>query len=341
MPQLATFIGESHRPEINGGRLDKNHISRFLLNYVELDLLKNMDVKTIVFGPKKDKVLLNLEYAINNSEPILILYYEDIHKRWSYVQTNKECYFLYKKNENEQYKVLPRCLYIRGCQIDPGDSYWLIIGEFYNFVDTWDGKVVCSPSAQNNNESKLYQLTHSLTACSKNYKNISIGTSYVVKGETVFDQLVKNKSYIVKSLSSIRSIVVDDSEFNRWNQESLNNLPVLFQEKAEGNDLRVHVVNGKVYGKYSTEKSQVDYRYDNKFWSLKEFNNFSTELKTFCLDVAAYEKNPLIGIDFIKNGDSYVVLEANPSPGWSAYHECNGVENDPFVDDLLLEFNNV
>ena len=44
-----------------------------------------------------------------------------------------------------------------------------------------------------------------------------------------------------------------------------------------------------------------------------------------------------MGIDFIKSENGYVVLEANPSPGWSAYHECNGIEIDAFMKDLLEE----
>jgi len=44
-----------------------------------------------------------------------------------------------------------------------------------------------------------------------------------------------------------------------------------------------------------------------------------------------------MGIDLIQSGNLYVVLEANPSPGWSAYPESNGIENDSFMDDLLEE----
>lgn len=341
MLELASFITESHRPEINGGRLDKKHISKFVLDYSTISEMNEIEVCTLVFGPKKDKVLLNLEYAISNDDRILVFYYEDIHKRWSYVQTNTESYFLYKKNEIEQYKIKSNCLYIRGCQVDVDDENWLILGEFYNFVDTWDGKVVCGPKAQNNNESKLYQLNSSLRASCKNKASISIGKSYVIKGQKFFKQLPKNKSYIVKSLSGIRSIVVDEKDFLNWEQSNLDNLPVLFQEKIDGNDLRVHVVNGNLYGKFSAKKQHVDYRYDNQFWFLEDFNEFSDELHKFCIDVTIHEENPLMGIDFIKTANNYVVLEANPSPGWSAYHECNGIESDAFISDLLMELKNV
>ncbi|CAM3718574.1 Hypothetical protein with RimK-like ATP-grasp domain [Legionella longbeachae NSW150] len=339
MSQLKSFIETSHRPEIIGGRLDRTHQTKFILDYSNSTNSNVLTVNSIAFGPKQDKVLLNLEQAIRNEDGILIFYYEDLHKRWSFVQTNHESYFIYKKNDLEQYRIKPNTLYIRGCQVDVNDEFWVLLGEFYNFVDCWEGKVVCAPKKQNNNESKLYQLSTSLKASSRD-RNISIGKSNVLKGERALEHLSNNKSYIVKSLSGIRSIVVDDKEFKTWHLASINNLPVLFQEKVSGRDLRVHIVNGNVYGKLSLTKDEVDYRYDCNFFSLQDFHDFSDELKQFCIDVTQYEDNPLMGIDFIKTDSGYVVLEANPSPGWSAYHECNGIENDPFINDLLMELKN-
>ncbi|WP_133131364.1 ATP-grasp domain-containing protein [Legionella yabuuchiae] len=337
MSQLATFISSSHRPEINGGRLDKSHQPFVEIDYSNVKDMPDLFVNTIAFGPKKDKVLLNLEHAIDEKDKILVFYYEDLHKKWTYIQNNSESYFIYRKNDIEQFKIHPRNLYIRGCQIDRADPYWMMMGEFYNFVDTWEGRVICAPKQQHNNESKLYQLNSSLREASKHHDNISIGKSYVIKGKNGLANLPSNKSYIVKSLSGIRSIVVDDADFFSWKQASLSNIPTLFQEKVKGNDLRVHVVNKKVYGKLSLEKVSVDYRYDDNFFSLIDFKEFSDELKAFCFAVTENEENTLMGIDFIKSDSGYVVLEANPSPGWSAYHESNGIENDSFMDDLLKE----
>lgn len=339
MSQLKSFIDANHRPEIVGGRLDKTHKTKFLLDYSNSAYLDELVVNAIAFGPKQDKVLLNLEQAIRSEDQILVFYYEDLHNRWSFVQTPTESYFIFKKNDIEQYKIKANSLYIRGCQIDREDEYWVLVGEFYNFVDCWDGKIICAPKKQNNNESKLYQLNTSLKDASKD-TNISIGKSYVIKGTNAFEYLSNDKSYIVKSLSGIRSIVVDDKEFKKWPQSSINNLPVLIQEKISGNDLRVHVVNSNVYGKLSLTKEVVDYRYDANFFALQDFHDFSDELKQFCIAVTEYEDNPLMGIDFIKSDTGYVVLEANPSPGWSAYHECNGIENNPFINDLLIELKN-
>lgn len=337
MPQLETFISSSHRPEISGGRLDKSHKPLVEIDYSIVSNMPDISINTIAFGPKQDKVLLSLEHAIDEADNILIFYYEDLHKKWTYVQNNSESYFIYRKNDVEQLKIHPGNLYIRGCQIDRGDPYWRMLGEFFNFVDTWEGRVICAPKQQHNNESKLYQLNSSLKKASNQYDTISIGKSYVIKGQDGLAKLANNKRYIVKSLSGIRSIVVDNSDFTSWNQANLSNLPTLFQEKAEGNDLRVHVIKDKVYGKLSLEKTGVDYRYDDNFFSLVDYEDFTDDLKSFCLAVTENEENSLMGIDFIKSENGYVVLEANPSPGWSAYHECKGIEIDAFMKDLLEE----
>src|SRR5579872_5122978 len=127
MRELSTFITPKFRPDVVGGRLDKNHHTRFSLttenNEQESPTLM---VNAICFGPKKDNVLMTLEHALNKADDILTFYYEDMHIRWTYVNTNKESYFLYQKNDVEHSKVKPKYLYIRGCYVDPDDKYWLL-----------------------------------------------------------------------------------------------------------------------------------------------------------------------------------------------------------------------
>ncbi len=339
MSQLTAFIPAEFRPDIQGGRLDDTHLSYHLIedNYP----MTEMHVSFIAFGPKKDKVLLNLEHAISDISDALIWYYEDLDQKWSYVQTVDESYFIYRQNANLQLKVHAHNLYIRGCQLERTDKHWLLLGEFFSFVDTWPKRVICAPQKQQTNESKLYQLTHSLLEASQQSAQISIGKSYVVKGQNILARLPGKTSYIVKSLSGIRSIVVDETHFSQWNASGLAALPALFQVKVPGQDLRVHVVNNQLHGKSSQAKTQVDYRYDAHFFTLNDVTTFDEALAQFCLEVTKLEQNTLMGIDFIQTGTQYVVLEANPSPGWSAYHACNGVQNSKFINDLLIELTRI
>ena len=336
MPELETFIGQKFRPNVLGGKLDKQHEPIFCISN-ELKQAEEfcLTVNAICFGPRKDNVLINLEHVVAKEDNILIFYYEDIHQRWSYVHNNKESYFLFKKNDIEQYKVRPGCLYIRGCYVEPDDEYWLLLGDFFNFVELWDGMVLCPPKKQMPNESKLFQINNSLRKSSQNCPSISVGTSYVIKGINQLGLLKENQSYIVKSLSGVRSVVVDENDYKQWCANNLDNIPVLFQEKIEGNDLRVHVINKHIFAKRSNSKDNIDYRYDANFFKLSDVENLDEELVDFCLAVADEEGNQLLGIDFIQTNSGYVALEANPSPGWSAYHPFNGINEEPFVTELL------
>ena len=341
MRQLDTFIRKQFRPDIEGGTLDKGHKTRFILDENDLEVdSAPIPCNAICFGPKKDNVLINIEHAISNLDDILVFYYEDIHTRWTYSCNNGEVFFIYKKNDSEQYRIKPHYLYIRGCYIDNKDPYWRILGDFFSFVDLWDGKVLCAPKRQMTNESKLYQLNNSLHKTAKKYPTVSIGQSYVVKGISKYHMLPKDKSYIVKSLSGVRSIVVDNKSFGSWDYNSIENIPVLFQEKAEGNDLRVHVISDKTFTKISNAKENIDYRYDKEFFNLTDVEDLTPELVEFCVAVCKEEKNDMLGIDFIRTDNGYVVLEANPSPGWSAYYPYDGITINPFLAELLAVLKN-
>lgn len=335
MHELETFISQKFRPNVLGGKLDNEHNTLF---YITNELKTNelyLTVNAICFGPRKDNVLINLEHVINKEDNILILYYEDIHQRWSYVHNNKESYFLFKKNDTEQYKIKPNWLYIRGCYVEPDDEYWILLGDFFNFVELWDGAVLCPPKKQMPNESKLYQINNSLRKASQHCPSVSLGVSYVIKGTKQLSILKQNQSHIVKSLSGVRSVVVDENDYKQWCTNNVNNIPVLFQEKADGNDLRVHVINKQIFAKRSNSKENIDYRYDTNFFKLSDVESLDEKLVDFCLSVAHEEDNHLLGIDFIQTNSGYVVLEANPSPGWSAYHPFNGIDDEPFIIELL------
>lgn len=333
MPSLNTFIQQDFRPEITGSMLDDAHQTCFPLKSTPTK--RTVYLHAICFGPKQDKVLVNLEHAIFQEDKLLILYYEDLHKRWHYVQNHQESYFIYQKNQTETLILKPHCLYIRGCYVEPNSSMWRVLGEFLSFTDNWPGKILCAPRKQCNNESKLYQLHTTLRAAAKQVPSISIGKSYVVKGHDIYHEKIAHKNYIVKSLSSVRSIVVDETKHHAWNTKNLDHLPTLFQEKQEGPDVRLHIVHNKSFGKLAAAKEDIDYRYDKNFFNLEDIKPVPHALHAFACDVSTLEENTLMGIDFIKTTSGYVVLEANPSPGWSAYHESDGIETNPFIKALI------
>ena len=332
MSDLNSFIPHAFRPDITGATLDEKHQTHFFLQQKPTQQQK---LHAICFGPKKDNVLINLEHAITSEDNILVLYYEDIHKRWTYVKTHQTQYFLYQKNAHDTLILHPECLYIRGCTITAHTPAWQTIGLFYAFTNTWPHRILCAPHSQCANESKLYQLNHSLRTAAKKTPAISIGKSYVIKGPGLYQQKIENKPCIVKSLSGIRSIVVNQEAFMHWDRTQIHHLPVLFQSTVQGQDLRVHLIQNQPFAQLSLAKDSIDYRYDKHFFTLKTLHNLPKALVKFTQTVSHIENNQLIGLDFIQTDTHYVVLEANPSPGWSAYHECHGIEIPPFIQALI------
>ena len=98
-------------------------------------------------------------------------------------------------------------------------------------------------------------------------------------------------------------------------------------------------MQNKLFAKQSTSKANVDYRYDKDFFNLIDVD-LDENISSLCLNISKEEDNELLGIDFIKTNSGYVVLEANPSPGWSAYHPYDGIKMNPFISNLLTVFNN-
>src|SRR5438105_2679269 len=96
--ELDTFISQKFRPEVFGGTLDREHKTLFHLTMEKDRVTKKrtkpyLVVNAICFGPRKDNVLVNLEHVLHKEDSILVFYYEDMHQRWSFVQTNDESYF--------------------------------------------------------------------------------------------------------------------------------------------------------------------------------------------------------------------------------------------------------
>ena len=341
MKTKETFISERYRPEVRGSFIDIDHDTYIPLPYDASPMLAPLDVNAICFGPRKDNVLIHLEHLVCEDDGVLFLYYEDLFKRWSYFCCSGELSIVYQYDSQRTVMLRAKFAYIRGCMVTPESKHWLLLGDFYNAMSLWQGRFLCNPLAQLSNESKLFQLRNSLLSASKKASfasedaSIRIGKSYVIKGLRNLNRLESAKAYVVKSLSGVRSIAVDASDYATWNLDALNHGPVLFQEKVSGVDVRVHALNGALYVKQSSTKAAVDYRYDPHFYTLSDMKDFNDTFAQFCMDVCWLEHNNLMGIDFIKSKDTYTVLEANPCPGWSAYHPYNGIDQDDFLEHLL------
>ena len=166
--------------------------------------------------------------------------------------------------------------------------------------------VLNRPKAGMSNFSKPYQIE-------KLYlKRLKIVEGYILAGSRLCDR-VSGRDMIYKSVSAVRSIVkrVEKRDYYRWIKE-----PVLFQDLLVGKNIRVHVIGSSVIACHC-EAMEVDYRYA-KSVKIKRIE-LPEWLKKECIDVTKQLEFEFSGIDLIKRGTDYYILEVNPAPGYGYF----------------------
>jgi glutathione synthase/RimK-type ligase-like ATP-grasp enzyme len=179
------------------------------------------------------------------------------------------------------------------------------------------------------NDSKIFQLSLLKLNHIKKPEHI------VLCNKDVVSNLPKSyKSCIVKSLSSIRSEVVEFHANKKKYFQDKSSEPVLFQKTITGPNIRVHVVIDKAFA-VKIKSSTIDYRYDSS--GNRTFSNYTLEdeIAKECIDIASQLNLKFTGIDLIKNETGYYILEANPSPGWSYFEES--VDGEEVSEKLYKE----
>ncbi|MBN22826.1 MAG: hypothetical protein CL678_16185 [Bdellovibrionaceae bacterium] len=301
-----TFIPESHIPKVKGARILKNK---------ENPRIKTGKLKPlIIIGPSDDFVIKLIE-ELKTERMIIILPIESICIKWNYQFSGKKITFLI---ENNKYQA--NSIYFRGAVISSDDPRFENFSNFLEVLNTCTDKVWCRPKKMMTNESKPLQMVFSLNKTTNS--NIKIPKTFIKKGnpEKIKKETI-NKNWIVKSISGVRSLVVDNKSYRHWDYSPVKNIPTLFQEKITGDDVRIHFLKDKAYGLCVRGKSSVDYRYASERGELKKMS-IESSLLDYCKNLSKIEKNSLIGIDFIETPEKkYYCLEANPGPGWAWYHK--------------------
>jgi len=140
---------------------------------------------------------------------------------------------------------------------------------------------------------------------------------------------------IYKSISYVRSIVQVMKEDDLDRLDTLKNCPIQIQERIEGVDVRVHVVDEHVFPTRILA-SESDYRYDKA--AELEPCELSDELAQACRKVALALGLVLAGIDLrlTPEGKAYC-FEVNPSPAFAWYEDRTGQPIAAAVADLLIQ----
>lgn len=323
MKTLKTFITPNLRPPVRGARLKEEASIRKLRDSNALGISN----PAICIGPANDFVLKHLATLLSPNDPVIFLSLDAIQSQWNYSLINGELLI------NVGSRTLsPRSVYLRGAMVDSDDCRFKTIGEFFDIISAWRGKLLCRPCDQQANESKLYQSQFSLLRAIKKLKlsQVKVPATYLLKSSGNQSQKwndILPRFTIVKSLSGIRSQVVDQDQFNKLNPSGPSDLPALFQEKIVGRNIRIHCFNGEFWPvEIIGGENTADYRYAKVDWKML-VHPMPQELKEFCLAVQGFERCPLMGMDFILDfAGVYWCLEANPGPGWAWYEKNTSFE---------------
>jgi len=118
--------------------------------------------------------------------------------------------------------------------------------------------------------------------------------------------------------------------------DSLRWSPVLFQHRIEGPDIRIHVVDSRVFAEQIVAPV-VDYR-NARGKNLYAPAFVPPRISAACLQIAEGANQPLMGIDFKieeKTGEWYF-LEANSMPCYQAYDKRADGKISEAISDYLL-----
>ena len=150
----------------------------------------------------------------------------------------------------------------------------------------------------------------------------------------------RHSRVIYKSISATRSIVqtLEDADLERL--ENVRWCPTQFQECVEGTNVRVHVVDERVYATaISTEAT--DYRYaarqSGEPAALREVK-LSDELAEKCVRMARSLGLVFAGIDLkVTPEDQVYCFEVNPCPAFSFYEGNTGQPISAGVATCMME----
>lgn len=307
------FIPREFRPHVPGSKLQKPVDD--ILNFQSSSKIAFQGV--LLISAKEDIVPDAFLKEINSEEKIQRLFYDDLGISWDFVFHNN-ILTIY----TSEIKIIPKSIYHRHPGVSREHTFYRKHMAFFEVLDIWNGILIGQRRDHHQNASKAYQAITSIREAAKNNEEHSVRypRSFFLKGNySQINTYFRNKM-IVKSCSNVRSKVVSEDEFQKWDIKNLRNLPTFFQEKIMGIDIRVHVCEDVFWSLMINGKDHTDYRYASKnsiSYNEIEIPNF---VKTFCRSLSVKERNTFVGIDFMMTDDGYFCFESNPGPGWSTFN---------------------
>lgn len=117
----------------------------------------------------------------------------------------------------------------------------------------------------------------------------------------------------------------------------LANSPVQFQERVDGDDVRVFVVDGEVVAAGRIVSDALDYRSERHDVERIPLADLDPAIERAAIEAADRLGLAFTGIDVVDARDRFVVLEANPSPMFATFDELAGTTVASELASFLAE----
>lgn len=197
----------------------------------------------------------------------------------------------------------------------------LVHRQFSQWMNITGIRILNPPGAMLSNMSKPYQ-AQMITPCGF----YTPATCITNSAEAVLKFKKEKQNIIYKSTSAARSIVKELEGTAMGDLQKIRYLPTQFQEKLQGENIRVHVV-GDVLFATAIHSNIVDYRYAEQEDGVTELSPtvLPVAVEKKCFNLAKQLQLPFCGIDLFRtNKGEYYCFEVNPSPGYSYYEKSTG-----------------
>jgi hypothetical protein len=131
---------------------------------------------------------------------------------------------------------------------------------------------------------------------------------------------------VSKSCSSTktRTVALDSGLWDRVN--ALVNCPTLFQRRVYGDEVRAHWVDGRIFAERIQSK-RVDYRFAEPWVApnVHRMCDLPDDIAELCHEYCRSQSLMFAGFDFkVARDEQWIILEANPMPGYESYDRRQG-----------------
>jgi hypothetical protein len=276
--------------------------------------VKNRSEKFVVLSSQDDLVAQKVWESLKGDNTAIHLFLDELGYTWDFTFSNSEL-DIYTKSG----KIIPSSIYHRHPGFQKEHPFFSRHIALFEVLDIWKGNNIGQRRDHFHNSSKPFQSIYSVLQAIKivQASQLGIANTYLVKGDSERIKKLLEGSNIVKSCSSRRSIAATRQDYQSWIPQNVKTIPVLIQEKIDGVDYRVHMLDGYMWVLSVISKNQIDYRYSSKSSLKYESEAVPKAVEDFCRELSKIENNRFIGVDLIKKGSKYICLESNPGPGWS------------------------